>query len=86
MHFELGNVSLNLTSEQWMLRQLIQEVKSNLGGHAVAGVEDGFVIVLRSLIEAVSTGFTVSHLKQNTKDTYTLFFGLQGALNGTTSF
>lgn len=54
-----------------MLKQMIQEVKSDLGGHAVAGVEDSFVIILRSLIEAVPTGFTVSHLKQNIKDTST---------------
>lgn len=42
-----------------------QKVKSDLGGHSMAGVEDGFVIVLRSLIEAVSTSFTISHLKYN---------------------
>lgn len=44
-----------------------QQVWSNLGGHAMAGVEDGFVVVLRALVQAVATGLTVPHLKHNAK-------------------
>lgn len=35
---------------------------SNLGGHAVAGVQNSFVIVLSTLVQAVATSFAVSHL------------------------
>ena len=40
-------------------------VWSDLGRHAVAGVEDGFVVVLRALVQAVAAGFAVPHLENN---------------------
>lgn len=40
-------------------------VWSDLGGHAVAGVEDGFVVLLRALVQAVAASFAVPHLKGN---------------------
>lgn len=41
---------------------------ADLGGHAVAGVEDGFVVVLRALIQAVAARFAVPHLEGNRGD------------------
>lgn len=38
---------------------------SDLGGHAVAGVEDGFVVVLGALVQTVAASFAVPHLKDN---------------------
>lgn len=35
---------------------------SNLGGHAMAGVQNSFVIILSTLVQAVATSFAVSHL------------------------
>lgn len=34
----------------------------------MAGVEDGSVIVLRALVQAVAAGLAVPHLKDNTGD------------------
>lgn len=42
-----------------------KRVWSDLGGHAVAGVEDGFVVVLGALVQTVAAGFAVPHLKNN---------------------
>lgn len=44
---------------------------SDLGGHAVAGVEDGFVVVLGALVQAVSAGLAVPHLRGDTRDAVT---------------
>lgn len=44
-------------------KQPMQEDCPDLGGHAVARVQDGFVVVLGALVQAVATGFTVSHLE-----------------------
>lgn len=33
----------------------------------MAGVQDGFVIVLRALVQAVAASFAVPHLKDNTE-------------------
>lgn len=35
---------------------------SNLGGHAVAGVQNGLVVVFSALVQAVAASFAVSHL------------------------
>lgn len=37
--------------------------RSDLGGHAVAGIQDGLVVVLGALVQAVAAGFAVPHLK-----------------------
>ena len=46
-------------------------VWSDLRGHAVARVQDGFVVVLRALVQAVAASFAVPHLKDNRGDTGT---------------
>lgn len=33
----------------------------------MAGVQDGFIIVLRTLVQAVATGLAVSHLQEKQK-------------------
>lgn len=37
----------------------------DLRGHAVAGVQDGFVVVLGALVQTVAAGFAVPHLKDS---------------------
>ena len=45
---------------------------AHLGGHAVAGVEDGAVVVLRALVQAVPTGLAVPHLQRKPITAFTL--------------
>lgn len=43
--------------------------QSDLRGHAVAGVEDGFVVVLGALVQAVAASFAVPYLKDKSGGT-----------------
>lgn len=43
---------------------------SDLGGHAVARIEDGFVIVFRALVQAVAASLGISHLKDRHSDDF----------------
>lgn len=45
---------------------LMRCVCADLGGHAMAGVQDGFVIVLGALVQTVAAGLAVPHLYDNT--------------------
>lgn len=51
---------------------------AHLGGHAVAGVENGTVVILRSLVQTVATGFAVPHLSPGTKERCCLRTGCSG--------